>query len=338
MVRDKTESRSLQIKFSLIEAFFFAIFAAASYQTSYLMEVGLTSAQIGLVTSVGTAVALLVLPLWGAAGDRVGSARRPFLFCLVATTVFYFFLPAFGRLFSGWFPAFFLYLPLLSSFKQPANALLDGWAVGQLAPRGIGYGSVRMWGSIGFSVASFLFGLAAGNGAGTGWIFYCTPVFLLPLLVCARGLPAVGGGEGAPRGHPAPGQLLKNRRFLAYLCYTVALNLYLAVTSVFMAYILVYAGCSDSMLGVLFGFRALMEICSMRLAGSLRKRLSLAALLTGSGLFFGVEHLLYRFAHGLPALLGIMVLSGLGGGIFYGLGPNYVYEIVPEGSKNTAQS
>jgi PPP family 3-phenylpropionic acid transporter len=329
---------SLYIRFALIEILFFSIFAITSYQTVFLIEIGLTGSQIGILSSLGAVIGMAALPVWGMAGDRMRSAKIIFTICIAATSLMYVLFPVMGKAFQGNPLPFYFYVPLIYLFRQPANPLLDSWAVSSLAPRNISYGTVRRWGSLGFSVVSLLLSAVVGKYISTSAAFYCITFLILPLVfIC---LSAKGGEDDSGRKaeRPGPQKLLGNYSLITYLIYTLGLNIYLAVTLIFMAYIMAYAGCSASLLGLVFGFRALMEIVSMSAAGRLRKRLPLSVIMIIPGILFGTEHLLYQYCNGIISLLAIMVLSGLAGGIFYSMGPSYVHEIVAPEVRNSAQA
>lgn len=331
------KGQSLIIRFSAIEALYFAMAAVASYQTSYLMEVGLSGTQIGTASSLAALVGMAALPLWGILSDWRGSAQLAAVFCIAAMGILYLLLPFYGKLLHYNAIAFLLYLCVLFAFKQPANALLDGWAVGTLAPAGISYSTVRMWGSIGYAAASMLLSLLANLLTNTGQIFY----FMVPLCVLFLLLSRSGTEtrrQARRRQKPNLRLIVTNRRLLVYLIYCAGLHIYLAITLVFMAYILAYAHCKPSQLGFVIGFRAIMEIGAMIAAGKLQKKFRSSSILVLSGLLFGAEHLLYRFAGGLGSILAIMVLSGLAGGVFYSIGPDYLRSIVSPAVQNTAQS
>lgn len=105
-----------------------------------------------------------------------------------------------------------------------------------------------------------------------------------------------------------------------------------------MPYILDFAGVDKSFLGIVIGFRACLEVAVMSLTGLIRRKLSLPAILTVSGLLYAAEHFLYGFTEGkgLASLLAIAILSGVAGGLFYSMGPTYLRFLVPADLKNSA--
>lgn len=327
------------ILFSVIQALYFGIFAVTSYQTVYLQNEAMTGTQIGMIVAVSSMTGLVASPLWGILSDRLRSARGTFLLCVAVTALMYALLPLLGAVTGGGFGFYVVYIPAIFIFKQASNAMLDSWCVGELAPVGISYGSVRMWGSIGYCVSSLLLGALVGVRLPVHQVFGVMVPLLALLLFTGSRIPRrlpPERKEGAQK--DGAGALLKNRRFLIYLLYALGLNIYLAVTLIFMPYILEAAGCEAAQVGTVTGFRALMEIISMFLGAKLCKRFPTRYIMVLPGLLFGLEHLCYGFAAGLPGLLCVMVLSGLAGGFFYSLGPSYIFEIVSPEVVHTAQT
>lgn len=96
-------------------------------------------------------------------------------------------------------------------------------------------------------------------------MFYFMPILLIPLLFVSLKVPASTAGKQTlesrkPADHFV---LFRNRAFLVYFIFSLGLSIYLSITMIFLAYILEYAGCAPSLLGLIVGWRALMEIISM---------------------------------------------------------------------------
>lgn len=327
------------IRFSMIEALYFAIFAISSYQTGFLKSNGLTSTQIGLIVSISSCLGLVVVPFWGILTDTRLGPQHTFVLTVTVTAGMYGLLPLFGRL-SGHSVLFYtVYIPLIFLFKQPTNSMMDSWAIATLSPQGVSYGSVRRWGSIGYAAVSLILGSLVGKVINEAAAFaMMLPLAVILIFVCSRGnQPA----QGKARGKKEPfrlGLLLKNPSLVMYLLYSIGLNIYLAVTLIFMAYILPAASVDAEKLGVVTGFRAVIEIISMTIGARLARKMKLKYIMILPGVLFGLEHLLYGAADGMASILAIMTLSGLAGGFVYSLGPSYIYEITPREVTNTAQS
>jgi PPP family 3-phenylpropionic acid transporter len=135
--------------------FFFAIGAIAPYFSIYLQQRGLSGSQIGLVLAAPPLIALVASPFWGAVVDRWQAPRRVLALCAsMAGVISIFFLGIYS------FTAILITLVIMNFFRSPISPLLDSAAMKLVSEHGASYGRQRLFGSIGFVLASY----------GLGWI------------------------------------------------------------------------------------------------------------------------------------------------------------------------
>lgn len=61
-------------------------------------------------------------------------------------------------------------------------------------------------------------------------------------------------------------------------------------------------------------------------------------IIVAAGIFYVLEMTLYSFAGNFAHLFFIITFQGIGGGLFIGVGTNYVYSLAPDHLKATAQT
>lgn len=335
------------IGFCAVEAVYFAIFANYSYQSVWLKEAGISSSQIGFMVSVASVVGMIACFVWGTVSDRLGSAKKVFVLVVSASAILYALLPFVGKGGTGAAGILFVYITLIYIFKQSGTSMMDSWVIGATSHRGIPYGSIRMWGSVGYAVMSMVWGAVAGVYLGVEFVFYSMiPLMIIFNMICFRQPAELRAEEkktadGISSEKEKAGvlkSLLGNKAYVVYMVYAFGLNIYIGVSIVFMPYILEAANCQAEQVGIVTGFRAVIETCAMFAGTKLARRLPLRYIMILPGLFFGLEHLLYQFAGNMGNMLGIMALSGIAGGLSYSIGPSYIFEIVPKEVKSRAQS
>ncbi len=138
---------------------YFLIFALVGilipYFPLFAEELGLSGTQIGLLIATGAVVRTIAPPLWGYTADRL-AARRPLL-VLAALATAALVAPLLSARSAAalalWFAAFHFSM-------SPFVPFLDAATWERILESGGDYGRVRLWGSIGFILAS----------AGAGWI------------------------------------------------------------------------------------------------------------------------------------------------------------------------
>ena len=142
-----------------LSAFYFAYFAqvgaSAPYFSLYLASLGLAAAQIGVLLSLGQLTRVVGPNFWGWLADRSGQRAR-----IVSITL------AFGgTCFAGFFVVdsfwgMFALLLVIGFFTSAAMPLTESLTLSHLRGAIGGYGSIRLWGSVGFILTVTLVGYA----------------------------------------------------------------------------------------------------------------------------------------------------------------------------------
>jgi PPP family 3-phenylpropionic acid transporter len=148
---------ALRSPLSIIRIYFFLWFAGSAFISPYLaifyQGVGLSGFQIGLLSSVGFAVGILAAPRWGHWADRMAAPQRLLQLAIPLSIAGYLilsrqkmFLPIAGIV---------IVYSLFSAAQEPIAAAL---AIRSTRNTGTGFGSVRVWGSLGWSVLVWVAG------------------------------------------------------------------------------------------------------------------------------------------------------------------------------------
>lgn len=167
-----------------LRTFMFFVSAIGSMVVSFLpiyfQHKGFSSSQIGWFLAIGPFVGLIAQPIWGYASDKYKTVKKILFTCLlgfVACVIWLFQIDSFfWILVSG---AFFFF------FFSPVNPLADNLAKRQSQLHGVTFGSIRMWGSIGFALISLLSGYLLSL-FGIGFLIY--PITVLAILTCLLSL------------------------------------------------------------------------------------------------------------------------------------------------------
>jgi len=130
--------------------FYFAAFSVMFPYLSIYFSQTLLPYQIGILMAIIPASMLFLQPFWGWAADKWG-IRRILLITLSFTMIF-----TIGFLFVKTFIGFFIVLTIYSVFVSSIASLIDTMV---LSLRNDKYGSIRLWGSIGYGIGVFFTGL-----------------------------------------------------------------------------------------------------------------------------------------------------------------------------------
>ena len=295
-------------------------------------ERGLSGWQMGVLAAVGPTLALLAAPAWGAAADVSGSRLAVLRWALVGTAA--------GALLIG-LPA--LFVPLLlavgffSLFQVAIIPLGDGVITAAAAERGVAYGGLRLWGSIGFALAGLIFGQLV-HRLGLGSIF--PGVALLMLLA----LPVMW--RMVPHEPPPPKKekgsqwlaLLRDRPLALFLLVVGLAAIGITVGYIFLYVFLGSLGAGGGLMGLVSAVGSLVEVPFMFWSGRLiRKRGAPPVFALGMGLY-ALCWGLYAFLQAPVLAPLIQVLAGAGMGLLWPAGVIYVAQRAPAGRDATAQS
>jgi len=142
--------------------------AAITFMALALLARGLSPAQTGVVLGVLPVVQVITQPVWGVLADTSGQTKRLLtLACagLVAASV--------GLWAARAFVPLLLAMVAVAVMRAGILPLVTAMALAHLGRNDRGFGRIRLWGSIGFSVAVFVIGAQVAQP---------NPELILPLM------------------------------------------------------------------------------------------------------------------------------------------------------------
>jgi MFS transporter, PPP family, 3-phenylpropionic acid transporter len=172
--------------------YFAALGCFLPYIALYYQRLGFSGLEIGLLTTIGPLAVALCAPLWGAIADTFGVHRVILRGGLVGAGILALMLIQ-AR--SFW-PILLLSLAFGASTAS-IPALLDSYSVKIGAQHKVSYGQLRLWGSLGYSLATWLIGWWMGGTVSHAFLIaYAVAVFL----ACGAtlGLPQLAVRSGRP--------------------------------------------------------------------------------------------------------------------------------------------
>ncbi|MDD6043173.1 MAG: MFS transporter [Eubacteriaceae bacterium] len=150
-------------KFKIIYAFNFAAMGAlVPLLGQYLSSIGFTGTQIGVITSLGTTMAVFGSTFWGKVFSNARDERKVILLLCLTTAIM-----GISSSMAGTFLVFAVMYGIMYFFQGPIMGLNDAIVLST----GTEYASIRLWGAIGYSISVFVGG-RIGQYLGLGNIFY----------------------------------------------------------------------------------------------------------------------------------------------------------------------
>lgn len=311
--------------------FFMATGAYSPYLGLYLQAVHLDGVQIGVVASVVPLVAVGLQPLWGALSDRYGWRKRMLNLALLGAAVMAP-LVALAHSFVALLPLFILLAVALS----PVTPLSDATTLEWLRRHGGSYGSVRVYGSLGYLLLS----LASGSLYGDGRILWLFPLY--GALLCLTFVVSLA----APRQEDMPtrvhgeglGAVLGDRVVLVFLALAVlGYGTYTAYNTFFALY-LKSLGAGTGVVGISAAVATASELPVMILAGPIMSRLGVKPLLLAGLGAAATRWVAYALVHDYRVAVAFGLLHGLSFAGFYVAGITFIDQRVPARLRATGQT
>ena len=205
-------SRRFAVRLALFYGAVFALIGThLPFFPVWLKAVGIDAAWIGIISAVPAVTRFTVLPLVTGLAERHAAVRGAMIVTAVATTV------GFAAIGTQHLPlAVMLAYAMTAVFWTPMVPLTDAYALRGVAPYGLDYGPVRLWGSAAFVVGALGCGLFADFVAAKHLIWIIAGMAGLGALI-SLGLQPLGGKVASPLVRPGSGALLRDRGFLAII-------------------------------------------------------------------------------------------------------------------------
>ena len=298
-----------------LSAFYFAYFAqvgaAAPYFSLYLASLGLAAAQIGVLLSLGQLMRVVGPNFWGWVADHSGQRVRIISITLACGGICFagfFFVTSFWGLF-----ALLLALGFFTSASMP---LTESLTLAHLLGAISRYGSIRLWGSVGFIVTVTLVGYALDSLPVASLLWMVLATYALGW-VCALAVPDAhaASGRAAPE---AVWTILRRPEVAGLLGACFLMTLAHGPQYAFFSLYLVDHGYSKAVVGWMWSFGVIAEIIVFLLMPALLRRYSLSGILLACFAAAAVRFLMIGWGvDSAPVLFAAQLLHGLSFGAYH---------------------
>ncbi len=298
-----------------LSAFYFAYFAyvgaVAPYFSLYLASLGLSAAQIGILLSLGSLTRVVGPNFWGWVADRTQRRARIVWFTLaLGATCFsgFFFVTSFWGLFA--------LLLATGFFSSAAMPLTESLTLSHLRGDVSSYGSIRLWGSVGFIITVTLIGYALDVLPVASLLWMVLAAYAL-CGACAFTVPdAIADG-----GHAEPGpvwNILRRPEVAALLGACFLMSVAHGPLYAFYSLYLVGHGYTKAAVGWMWSVGVVAEIMVFMLMPALMRRHSLSLILRVCFAATALRFLMIGWGvDSVLVLLGAQLLHGLSFGAYH---------------------
>lgn len=291
--RDDAVPRSWRHAGKAVSSGYFWYYAAVGvffpFSALYYRDLGFSGIEVGLLTALPSVGAAFVGPILGAVADA-RSIHRPVLRVAIALAA----LTALAASQVTAFSAIFALIALVSIASAPIAPLLDSYGVTASDRLHRSFGSLRVWGSLGFMAFTLALGQAMGNDV-SSIVFVAYAVTLGLALLATIGLPTMR------EHHPQAligglGELRRNRPLLLLLAIAYLLSSSAALINIFLGIHIEDLGGSTALIGAAFAIGSATELPVIAFGGRLISRF-------GPTRLIGVSLVVYTLRFALLSLI-----------------------------------
>jgi PPP family 3-phenylpropionic acid transporter len=311
---------------------FFAFGALFPLLSVYLQEeVGLSGTEIGAIMSISPVTMIFIQPLWGMITDYT---RKPVFILTVALLATA--LIGFAYSFAEDYRWIIVIAALLASVQSAIVPISDSIALHYVQQDGGSYGSIRLWGSIGFAAAVFIGGWLSDHFVFVV-IFYLFSFMLIVAAFLAWRLPkqSQAVNAGTLRGVR---QLLAISRFLLLMLATFLIFGPILANNSYFGIFIKQLGGTLTGIGLAFLLAAGSEAPFMKMTDGLIRRFGMIPLFIFAAAVSGLRWLLYFWEPPLVFVYVTTVVQGLSVGLSIPVALQYVRDIAPKNVRATAVS
>jgi len=308
------------------------------FVTLFYKARGLTGTEIGLLSTFGAIMGMLAAPVWGRKGDASRHPRRLIMLALLASACFAL-LRGIQSLF--WTISIFIVADALSG--SGASSLSNAQAVQAANGEKSGFGSIRLWGSLGWAVVTPL----------AGWLIQRLGLYVpfagyAVMVVAAVFVLFFVRGEANPRPATGTTNRVRLREVLKSLIHSrTMIGIALAFSIIWMASMgrsqfetlyMTQLGAQPGIIGIANTVSALFEVPFMLLADRLIRRVGAGPILKGSMLVQAASFLPVVLFPSIPSFFILRILASIALSFNVPAYYHYLVDSAPEGQGGTVIS
>ncbi|TCO78037.1 MFS transporter [Marinisporobacter balticus] len=322
------------MRFCTLEFFFWATFATYyPYLIIFLDSKGLDNIQIGTILGINSFIAIFAQPFWGMVSDRMQSIKKVFIILLSIAVILIGSLPFYeGVILLG------IIFVVITFFETALAPLLDGWIIMSIQSESeISYGTIRLWGSLGFALMVYIFGqLIEIKGV---WILYVGYAFLgiITIFLCSR-VNVDDPIASKVTKNLKISRLFKNYDYSAFLVFAMVLFIPHRAAFIFLPRVMDAVGGNKVHLGIALSTMALSEVPIFLFSKKFIYRVKPIYILLFSTIFFILRQILFYIASSPIHIILIQMLQGFSFALFLTGAVYYMDSLAPQELKATAQT
>lgn len=327
----RAEARSESISIGAGYYWYYAgIGAFVPFSALYYRHLGFSGVELGLLTAMQAMATAISGPLWGMLADSRGWHRQIMRVVLFISMLLILLLPHFTT-----FLPFMVVMMALSFVLVPVPSLWDSYAVSAVERGGAPYGTLRIFGSLGYTSVVLVMGWVLADELSTTFLYVYAACNAVTLLVAWR-LPKLGERQQRKM-FVGVSDVFVNHGYRLLLLVAAMISAGYSTINVFLAIHIESLGGSTSMSGIAFAISAMSELPVIGLGALILKRFGARNMILIALGFYILRFSLLGFADYTPAVLIAQMFHGLSFGMFLVASVTSAHRLVGRQYAATAQ-
>lgn len=309
---------------------FFGVGSLYPLLSVYLNEVEkLSGYQIGTIMSISPIMMIFFQPIWGMIADITNSPVKILTGTTLVAGIF-----SLGYLLNHTFYWFIMVAIMVALFQSAIIPISDSITLKYSNKARVNYGSIRLFGSLGFGLAVFIMGRLSEIDETV--IFYSFFIALALSAILSSKLPkekAMGQKQQLLAGLK---EMLTYKKFIIFLVITFLIFGPNLANNTYFGLFVEDRGGTYTGIGIAFLIAVLSEIPFMKVAGAWIHRLGLLQVATIAGVISLIRWFFYYTEPSLSIVYLTAIMQGLSVGLFIPAGLQYIRDITPAQMTATA--
>jgi PPP family 3-phenylpropionic acid transporter len=311
--------------------YYAAVGAFVPFIALYYRVLGFSGLQIGILTALPSIGVAFGGPLIGAIADGVGAHRLVLRLGLCAGAA----LALLGATLHA-FPAFLAVMAGIAIALSTVPSMMDSYAVTASDRAGRSYGALRVWGSLGYTLAVLAIGRVMGDRVSALVLVGYAALLALALLTIAR-LPALAERRAQPL-FAGIHDVLANRPLAVLLLVAFLVSTGSAVMNIYLGLHLESIGGSATLIGLAFALSATSELPVVAFGGWFVEKLGPIRLAMLAIVVYALRFVAFSLLTVPGWVLGIQLFHGLSYGAFLIASVTLAHRLAGRGQAATAQA
>ncbi|MGO4108322.1 MFS transporter [Paenibacillus sp. YAF4_2] len=312
--------------------FYFSMFAMfLSFLPLYFSEKGISASEIGMILGTGSIIGVISQPLWGMISDKYKTIKVVLLILLTASIGLGILLFSVSLL-----SAAFALTAAMYFFLMPADPLTESMNYRLAEKSGVSFGSIRMYGALGYAVSSYIIGYVGDQYGMESFVYLYAAYGVITLVLCVSLPETPAAGKPVAWRDMLP--FFRDKRTIQFLLLVLLMAIPHRMNDSYVGLYVQSLGGGVGMVGLAWFIMTLAEVVFFGLIHRFIRPGRELQIISLAGVVYVIRFALSAWWDDPVAIVWLQLLQGLSFVLFYAASIQYLYTLIPEQWKATGQT